>query len=69
MEMTQQAKTLWDKIPAQIRVKLLNNVYCGKCGDNRSVGQASAVVEKGDIIIRGICTTCSSPVARLIEAS
>lgn len=46
MEMTPQAKKLWERIPASIRVKLLNNVYCNQCRETRSIGEASAIVKR-----------------------
>ena len=69
MEMSPQAKKLWEKIPTKIRVKLLNNVWCGRCLGMCSVGNAKAIVKDGDIIIEGTCTKCGNNVARLIEGS
>lgn len=69
MDMSPQAKKLWEKIPPAIRVKLLNNVWCAHCQGMCGVGNAKAVVKAGDIVIQGICTTCGNNVARLIENS
>lgn len=68
MKLTPQAKNLWDKIPGDIQIRLLNNVYCTSCHDNRSIGEVQGTVEKRELILRGICTTCGGPVARLIES-
>lgn len=69
MDMSPQAKKLWEQIPQRIRVRLLNNVWCVACGKETGVGNAKAVVEKGDIVIRGSCTACGGEVARVIESS
>ena len=63
------AKKFWDSIPQNIRVKLLNNVYCAHCRKTGSVANTKMNIEKGDLIIRGICTTCSGEVCRLVEGN
>jgi hypothetical protein len=67
LDQTPGAKKIWKSIPPNIRVKLLNNVYCTHCGKTRSVANAKMNIDKGDLIIRGICTTCSGEVCRLVE--
>lgn len=67
LEQTPGAKKFWESIPSNIRIKLLNNVYCAHCSETRSVANAKMNIEKGDLIIRGICTTCSGEVCRLVE--
>lgn len=67
MKMTAQARKRWEKIPADIRVKLLNNVWCTACASETGIGQVEGKVERGDLILRGICTRCGGEVARLIE--
>lgn len=67
MELTPQAKILWAEIPGNIQVQLLNNVYCTACRTNTGIGNVKGTVEKGDLVLRGICTACAGPVARVIE--
>ena len=64
---TPEAKKFWESIPPNIRVKLLNNVYCAHCQNTRGVGNAKMNIEKGDLIIKGMCTTCGGEVCRLVE--
>lgn len=68
MDMTPQAKKLWEQIPSDVRVRLLNNVYCVSCKGTTGIAQVRAVVEKGDLILHGRCTRCDGEVARLIES-
>jgi hypothetical protein len=67
MKLTAQARKLWEKIPADIRVKLLNNVWCSTCASGSGIGNAEGKVEGGDLILRGACTRCGGEVARVIE--
>jgi len=69
MKMTPQAKHLWETIPPNARIKILNNVWCGQCLGGSSMGMQTAHVKQGDLILRGVCTKCRGPVARLIETS
>ncbi|MBW2591214.1 MAG: hypothetical protein JRD71_10955, partial [Deltaproteobacteria bacterium] len=48
-------------------MKLLNNVWCRTCSDVTGIGSVSGKVEKGMLILKGICTRCGNPVARVIE--
>jgi hypothetical protein len=69
MNLSPQAKKQWEKIPKEVRVKLLNNVYCSKCGTTTGIAEINGSVDRGDLVLRGVCTACGSPVARLIETS
>ena len=69
MKSTPQAKKIWEAISPEIRMKLLNNVWCGRCGKMTGIGKIDARVDRGDLILKGICTRCGGPVARLIEGS
>ncbi len=65
--LTSQAKEIWDAIPGDFQMKLLNNVWCRTCSDTTGIGSVSGKVEKGMLILKGICTRCGHPVARVIE--
>lgn len=68
MQLTPVAKKLWEKIPPHIRVKLLNNVWCGSCVDSVGIGNTKGFVERGDLILEGVCTKCGHSVCRVIES-
>ena len=65
--LTPQAQEIWDAIPGDFQMKLLNNVWCRTCSDTTGIGSVSGNVEKGMLILKGICTRCGNPVARVIE--
>jgi len=65
--LTPKAKILWEAIPGDIRLRILNNVWCANCSQVTGIGNISGKVEKGDLILKGVCTRCGGNVARLIE--
>jgi hypothetical protein len=65
--LTPQAQEIWDAIPGDFQMKILNNVWCRNCSDTTGIGSVSGKVEKGMLILKGICTRCGNPVARIIE--
>ncbi len=65
--LTPQAFRIWINIPGDIQIKILNNVWCRTCSDTTGIGSVSGKVEKGMLILKGICTRCGNPVARVIE--
>ena len=56
----------WSCIPEDIQQSLLNNVFCGKCGETTIVDY-SITADKYGILLKGKCKTCGNDVARLIE--
>jgi hypothetical protein len=64
---TPKAKKIWELIPGNIRLRILNNVWCPQCRDVTGIGNFSGKVEKGMLILRGVCTRCGGDVARVIE--
>lgn len=62
-----RAIAAWDAIPPEIRVRLLNNFWCGVCRTTASVDLRSGSVSRGDLVLRGYCTRCGSEIARLVE--
>ena len=64
---TPKAKKIWQAIPADIRLKILNNVWCVQCKQTTGIGKVSGKVESGMLVLRGVCTRCGGKVARVIE--
>jgi hypothetical protein len=64
---TPKAKKIWQAIPAEIRLKILNNVWCVECKQTAGIGNVSGKVESGMLVLRGVCTLCGGDVARVIE--
>lgn len=62
-----RAVAAWNRIPPVIRVRLLNNFWCGTCLGEASVELKGGVVSGGNLILRGNCTTCGGEIARLVE--
>jgi hypothetical protein len=64
---TPQAKRFWQKVPGNIRLRLLNNAFCVSCKDETGIGNPSGEMKRGDLLLTGVCTKCGTPVARLVE--
>ncbi len=43
--LTPQASKIWDNIPGDIQMKILNNVWCTTCSDTTGIGSVSGKVE------------------------
>jgi len=43
--LTPQAQEIWDAIPGDFQMKLLNNVWCRTCSDTTGIGSVSGKVE------------------------
>ena len=65
--LTPKAKRIWEAIPGNIRLKILNNVWCVQCKDMRGIGNFTGKIEKGMLVLRGVCTRCGGEVVRVIE--
>jgi Na+-translocating ferredoxin:NAD+ oxidoreductase RNF subunit RnfB len=65
--LTPQAQEIWNAIPGDFQMKILNNVWCRTCSDTTGIGSVSGKVEKRMLILKEICTRCGNPVARVIE--
>jgi len=65
--LTPQAQKIWNAITGDFQMKILNNVWCRTCSDTTGIGSVSGKVEKGMLILKGICTRCGNPVARVIR--
>lgn len=55
--------------PADIRQRLLSNVWCGHCRHETKIDTFSGFIKGGDLLLVGQCAECRSDVARVIEGS
>ena len=61
------AKKRWEQIPEQVRKDILANVWCTQCRKAVAMQLHEGGLSRGALILRGICKTCGSEVARLVE--
>ncbi|RKQ33542.1 hypothetical protein [Oceanobacillus halophilus] len=61
-----QAAKKWSKIPKNLQEKLLQNVFCPKCGVTKITDYSLNDDEFG-IILDGSCSKCGKEVSRLVE--
>lgn len=66
---TEPAHQRWESIPADIRRRLLSNVWCGQCRHETTITHFSAAIKDDDLLLVGTCAECRSDVARLIEGA
>ena len=66
---TPPARQRWESIPADIRQRLLSNVWCGQCRHETTVINFSGAIKGGDLLLVGKCGGCHDDVARVIEGS
>lgn len=63
------ARQRWESIPADIRQRLLANVWCGQCRREVIITNFSGVMKGSDLLLVGKCAECRSDVARVIEGA
>lgn len=66
---TKPARQRWETIPADIRQRLLSNVWCGQCRHETTITNFSGAIKGGDLLLVGKSAECRSDVARVIEGS
>ena len=68
LALTPKARAIWEAIPGNVRIKLLNNVWCFSCRKTTGIGgDVRGKVSKGMLVLHGRCTSCGKDVARVIE--
>ena len=68
LALTPKARAIWEAIPGNVQIKLLNNVWCFNCRETTGIGGAvTGKVAKGMLVLHGKCTRCGGAVARAIE--
>ncbi|MGI6036902.1 MAG: hypothetical protein ACOYD6_01610 [Limnochordia bacterium] len=66
-KMTELGYVRWMRLPAQTREQILQNVWCGNCGETRIVDYEVKTVEGWLCHLVGKCGQCGRPVSRVIE--
>ena len=66
---TKPARQRWESIPADIRQRMLSNVWCGHCRHETTITNFSGTIKGGDLLLVGQCTECRSDVARVAVAN
>ncbi len=66
---TPAARQRWESIPADLRHKLLSNVWCGRCRHATTITNFSGAMKVDDLLLVGKCGECHADVARVIEGS
>jgi hypothetical protein len=66
---TRPARQRWESIPAEIRQRLLTNVWCMQCRHEVTITSFSGTVKGGNLLLVGKCAECHGDVARVIEGS
>jgi hypothetical protein len=63
------ARQRWESIPADIRQRLLSNVWCGQCRHETTITHFSGTIKGGNLLLVGQCAACHGDLARVIEGS
>ena len=66
MKFTPQAKRFWEAIAPDLRLRILNNVWCVHCMKSSSMGHVTGRIEKSMLALSGVCTRCGGLVARIV---
>lgn len=66
---TNPARQRWESIPADVRQRLLSNVWCGHCSHETTITNFTGTLKGGDLLLVGQCAECQGDVARVIEGS
>ena len=64
---TPQTKRRWEAIPAGMRLRIMNNVWCVNCTTTVGIGEVSGRIKKGMLVLEGRCSRCGGTVARVVE--
>jgi hypothetical protein len=66
---TKPARRRWDAIPADVRQRLLANVWCVHCSGETTITDIAARIERRNLLLTGRCARCRHEVARMIEGA
>jgi hypothetical protein len=65
--MGKEALRVWMELSADIRSKLLRNVWCPDCRTAVTICDYNADFDGGVVVLRGFCGTCGHKVAQVLE--
>lgn len=68
-KVTPKAKTLWETVPTELRLKILNNVWCSSCEKAININTEKMSVKKGLLHIEGKCMNCGEPASHIVDKS
>jgi len=68
-DFTQSARQRWESIPANIRQRLLANVWCAQCRYEVTITNFSGSINSGNLLLVVKCAECHGDVARVIEGA
>ncbi len=64
---TAKARAAWNSIPSEAQEELLSSVWCVSCHEMTTITNFTGRVGRGDLVLKGACSTCGGDVASLIE--
>lgn len=67
--LTRPARQRRESIPADIRQRLLANVWCGQCRHEATITNFSGAIKSGNLLLVGKCAECQGNVAHMIEGA
>jgi hypothetical protein len=67
MAFTPEAQAIWDKVPEETRVKLLDSGFCTRCLATRHFDLVEGELRGKELALIGKCGTCGARVVRLIQ--
>lgn len=65
--MTKEALRVWADFPADIRRKILSNVFCPQCAHAVTICDYNVTLKGQSLVLRGFCSVCGHKVARVVE--
>jgi hypothetical protein len=68
-DFTPAARQRWESISADIRHRLLSNVWCTRCRHETTITNFSGAIKVIDLLLVGKCAECHGDVARIVEGS
>ena len=64
---TPEAQMLWDGVPHDHQVHIVNSVFCTGCMGNCSMIDYVGSIDHGFLILDGTCAKCGHGVTRLVD--
>ncbi|MCD8501943.1 MAG: DUF6155 family protein [Bacillaceae bacterium] len=61
------SKNEWDKLPQEIKDKIVRNVWCGRCSGVTEIVHYQVGSSRNNIFLEGKCKKCEADVARVVD--